>query len=448
MITKTFKANQDFNLIDKNNKLHVWKKNETVFAKIGEKRFVVWCWDSQDWVSFMRPAKREVFFTSTIEIEYNRDEWRLVSITKDFIGYKEGDMFLKKYYKQHGHTATILKPLFEDNKQISISPIWIESTTNLGDHSEVEVFVSKPNPFEDKQMDYLTEDTYYKVECLECVKHSMNLEKSGERIVTYVYDAEDKTYIIFDEDDVKPDGAVSAQHLIGLGFKSPDIAIYVAKNSLNDNVLYETKVVRKIENIDSKQIVYGAKQSIKFAPKEEISEPKINFVETPAKTETLVDMSKYDFIEVSGFPKIKQNMRYDYLINVSDEMHNLRGLHRTFWFPLNECTNDIGINSIYGALCALFLAEREVENKPKTKVLLHCHAGAFRSPLVKELYILMRNIESPIRFYPNVTKSLKFGYVPAEMKLITFLSMLNEWLESGKSMGGVLDLIKLKALRE
>ena len=47
---------------------------------------------------------------------------------------------------------------------------------------------------------------------------------------------------------------------------------------------------------------------------------------------------------------------YQYIINVSDEYisycHNaaIESGKKYFWFPLNECGSDMGLNSIYGAL--------------------------------------------------------------------------------------------------
>jgi len=80
----------------------------------------------------------------------------------------------------------------------------------------------------------------------------------------------------------------------------------------------------------------------------------------------------------------------DYVINVSDEYIEpcLRSCElariRYFWFPLSEIT-PMGLNSIYGALQILWIAESQ--NK---KVLLHCHAGANRSVTVAECYYYLR----------------------------------------------------------
>ncbi len=91
------------------------------------------------------------------------------------------------------------------------------------------------------------------------------------------------------------------------------------------------------------------------------------------------------------------NSEFDYIINVSDEY--IRYCHdaamqkgiKYFWFPMNEHA-EIGLNSIYGALQILHEAE-ELDKK----VLLHCHAGANRSPTVADAYYYMRGRKHFIR---------------------------------------------------
>ena len=98
-------------------------------------------------------------------------------------------------------------------------------------------------------------------------------------------------------------------------------------------------------------------------------------------------------LKVSRYPLpgeiIKSGAKY--VINVSDEyiiscqkvcMEN--GI-KYFWFPMDEVSNDIGLNSIFGALQILWIAEHE-----DAGIILHCHAGANRSPTVMEAYYFMR----------------------------------------------------------
>ena len=80
-----------------------------------------------------------------------------------------------------------------------------------------------------------------------------------------------------------------------------------------------------------------------------------------------------------------------HVINVSDEYihHNAtaalrRGVYH-HWFPLNECVGHMGLNSLFAALCVLHQAEAD-----DAHVLLHCHAGINRSPLVRSAYHYMR----------------------------------------------------------
>lgn len=86
---------------------------------------------------------------------------------------------------------------------------------------------------------------------------------------------------------------------------------------------------------------------------------------------------------------------FDFVINVSDEfiystqLACLETQKSYFWFPLSEVTgNDMGLNSLYGALQILWYAEEN--NK---KVLLHCHAGRNRSVSVADAYYYMRTGE-------------------------------------------------------
>jgi len=101
-------------------------------------------------------------------------------------------------------------------------------------------------------------------------------------------------------------------------------------------------------------------------------------------------------LKVERFPTPKEckEMDYDVIINVSDEFIDgcmklaLEGGKRYYWFPLNECTSNMGTNSMYGALQIISNCEKEGK-----KVFIHCHAGANRSPMIADCYYYMRTGE-------------------------------------------------------
>ena len=165
----------------------------------------------------------------------------------------------------------------------------------------------------------------------------------------------------------------------------------------------------------------------------------------------------YKKLEVNSFPFMNNEhvnaFEYDYVINVSDEFYlehhfpfQVAGC-KTFWFPMNECKRDIGLNSIYGALNILWLAEQD--NKC---VYLHCHAGVNRSQAVRAAYYYMRTGE---HFEPEIKRNgylnsllamCNRGYLPPKSELEKFLTQLGKHLQSNDMMGGLLDQIKLDTI--
>jgi Zn-finger protein len=163
---------------------------------------------------------------------------------------------------------------------------------------------------------------------------------------------------------------------------------------------------------------------------------------------------------VGSFPLINNldyvSSEYDYVINVSDEYYpeiafeiQMMGC-RYFWFPMNECKSDIGVNSIYGACTILYLAEQE--NK---SVYLHCHAGINRSQIVYAAYYFMRTGEHIEKKYGSFVNSLvaacNRNYLPAKKEMEEMLLNLNKILNSDLRkiyrMGGQLDVMKLTTIK-
>lgn len=162
---------------------------------------------------------------------------------------------------------------------------------------------------------------------------------------------------------------------------------------------------------------------------------------------------------IGGFPYLV-NERFEakdfgYVINVSDEFYHLYQSKlladrcQTFWFPMNESKKDVGLNSIYGAIRILWLAENQ--NK---KVYLHCHAGINRSMTVRAAYYFLRTgqqleEENNSRGYINdLVAMCHRGYLPPKKEMEKFLHQLGVKLDDtdGDLKGGELDKIKINTI--
>lgn len=139
--------------------------------------------------------------------------------------------------------------------------------------------------------------------------------------------------------------------------------------------------------------------------------------------------------------------KYNYIINVSDEYRPYRP-DNCFWFPMNECTQDIGINSLYGALVIL-----ERAYKRNLTVYLHCHAGVNRSRTIWCAYYFMKtgeHIDSEWTPHKNVLiRNCFYGYLPQLDKIEIFLKELNNSLDRDNEImySYSLDSLKLKHLK-
>ena len=173
-------------------------------------------------------------------------------------------------------------------------------------------------------------------------------------------------------------------------------------------------------------------------------------------------------------PQEIEKSKFDFIINVSDEY--IPACHASstitnkkyLWFPLNECKADMGLNSIYGAMLIMYMAEMEGK-----EVYLHCHAGANRSQTVADAYYFMRSkkhrerntarvdakanavlfgleTESAYKNHNNrLLENIDCGLLPARRKTEAFLikceDAFKKAFESDYSSGGMLDWCKVKA---
>lgn len=163
---------------------------------------------------------------------------------------------------------------------------------------------------------------------------------------------------------------------------------------------------------------------------------KINFVDAN-KEERIISDSFYNWFKnqliVSYFPKVQMLETFDVIINVSDEYSQsvskycIENKKQYFWFPMSECNSNMGLHSIYGALNILKICEEQ-----NLKVLLHCHAGANRSPSVKESYYIMKTGELFSEEKTQlVLRNIQFGYLPSFYEYKQFLNQiyLNQTLD-------------------
>lgn len=139
----------------------------------------------------------------------------------------------------------------------------------------------------------------------------------------------------------------------------------------------------------------------------------------------------------------------DIVINVSDEWYInydqllAENFIKTFWFPMNECKRDIGLNSIYGAMVILNYAELR-----NLTVYLHCHAGVNRSRIVQAAYFFMRtnkHLEINRGGFINVlVAACSRDYLPPKAEMESFLGHVASNIKS--MQGGILDMCKIQSI--
>lgn len=139
-----------------------------------------------------------------------------------------------------------------------------------------------------------------------------------------------------------------------------------------------------------------------------------------------------------------------HVINVSDKYipacHQAALTAGVFYhfLPLNECTGDVGVNSIYGAMQILQWAE---ENN--ARVLLHCHAGITRSPAVAQAYHYLRTGHHCDRQQKRSPQNALTGLIAAGLLPANFEQFLQRYAvclqELGVSYrGGLLTQLKIE----
>jgi protein tyrosine/serine phosphatase len=143
---------------------------------------------------------------------------------------------------------------------------------------------------------------------------------------------------------------------------------------------------------------------------------------------------------------INTSFTYDVIINVSDEyqfdIHQEASKNNImyYWFPLNECNGDMGINSIYGALQILFMCEES--NK---SVYLHCHAGANRSPTVAACLHYMLYETHSGEYFEVLNDNIQFGYMLPIKVLENFLKLAKQSFKK-EDKSGQLDYCRRKSI--
>ena len=144
---------------------------------------------------------------------------------------------------------------------------------------------------------------------------------------------------------------------------------------------------------------------------------------------------------------------FDVIINVSD-FSSLnysiccQGDYKSYhWFPMNEKTNDIGINSIFAALTILY--DTYQQNK---SVFLHCYNGTNRSAIVEACFYKMMTGEDLIQsftkngidFKNRIQYNSFKGFLPHMSLMDSFLKNCKDSFENPHTeiRLGPLDIIK------
>lgn len=143
------------------------------------------------------------------------------------------------------------------------------------------------------------------------------------------------------------------------------------------------------------------------------------------------------------------------IINVSDEFYlgNSEEIMQegilNYYFPMGENGDNMGMNSIFGALQVLHSIHKW---NPDWKILIHCQAGKNRSPTIKSAFYYMMLGEHD----PEITKeggrnnrllyNCQRGFLPELKKMELFLLNCKYAFDNPeKFLGGMFDWVMVKS---
>jgi hypothetical protein len=140
------------------------------------------------------------------------------------------------------------------------------------------------------------------------------------------------------------------------------------------------------------------------------------------------------------------------IINVSDQFYlgNSEDImllgKMNFYFPMGEMVEDMGLNSMYGALQVL---HQIYTYNPEWKILIHCQAGKNRSPTLRSAFYYMmigehepdlKNEEGVLIRNNRLLDNCKRGHLPELEKMEAFLMKCKEAFDHPeKFLGGQYD---------
>jgi hypothetical protein len=158
-------------------------------------------------------------------------------------------------------------------------------------------------------------------------------------------------------------------------------------------------------------------------------------------------------LKVVGYPVLVELQpsgkysNYDVIINVSDEFwfeysSEIRQLGKDYyWFPMGETERDMGIPSMFGALWVMYQAAKKDKS-----ILLHCHAGANRSPTIRSAFHFMMSEEhhdekwDDGKVRSNMLKLNCGNHLPELIKMESWLKSCKEAFDNPqKFLGGMYD---------